>query len=149
MLCITAASFPPDLANFVEYLGASAQFPVSEEVIKLAQEICARPIIHTRDGIVQASSWIYAVMEAWRSKLCDYHVPGEASAMTGAKLAALVCKHMRAVFRVRRRALKDNVEYSERKLDPPPMQMGLVVGVLQRMTIKINVSMVLSEIQHP
>ena len=31
-------------------------------------------------------------MEACRSKLRDYHVPGEASAMTGAKLAALVCK---------------------------------------------------------
>ena len=47
------------------------------------------PIIHSRDGIVQAASWIYAVMEAWRSKLRDYHVPGEASAMTGTKLAAL------------------------------------------------------------
>ena len=31
-------------------------------------------------------------MEVWRSKLRDYHVPGEASAMTGGKLAALVCK---------------------------------------------------------
>ena len=41
--------------------------------------------------------------------------------MTGAKLAALVCKYMRAVkFRTRRRVLKNNVEYSERSRDPPP-----------------------------
>ena len=59
-------------------------------------------------------------MEAWRSKLHDYHVPGEASAMTGAKLVALVCKHMRAVFRTRRRVLKNYVEYSERSRDRPP-----------------------------
>ena len=60
------------------------------------------------------------VTEAWRSKLRDYHMPGESLAMTGAKLAALVCKHMRAVFRAHRRALKNNVEYCERKRDPPP-----------------------------
>ena len=72
---------------------------------------------------MQASSCIYAVMEAWRSKLRDYHVPEEASAMTGAKqLAALVCKHMRALFRMRRGLLKNNVEYtdSERSRDPSP-----------------------------
>ena len=40
--------------------------------------------------------------------------------MTGAKLVALVCKHMRAVFRANRRVLKNNVEYCERKRDPPP-----------------------------
>ena len=68
-------------------------------------------------------------MEAWRSKLRDYHVPGEASAMTGAKLAALVCKHMRAVFRLRRRLLKNNVEYSKRSRDPPPSENdGLAPG---------------------
>ena len=62
-------------------------------------------------------------MQPWRhggSKHRDYHVPGEALAMMGAKLAALVCKHMRAVFRTRRRVLKNNVEYSERRRDPPP-----------------------------
>ena len=53
------------------------------------REIRAMPVIHNRGGIAQAASWIYAVMQAWRSKLRDYHVPGEASAMTGAKLAAL------------------------------------------------------------
>ena len=66
-------------------------------------------VIHNRVGIVQEASWIYAVIEAWRRKLRDYHMPGEASAMMGAKLAALVCKHMRAVFRAHRRALKNNV----------------------------------------
>ena len=95
----------------------------------MAKEIRARPIIYGRDGVVQASRWIYAVMEAWRSKLRDYHVPGEASAMTGAKLAALVCKHMRAVFRLRRRLLKNNVEYSKRSRDPTPSENdGLAPG---------------------
>ena len=63
---------------------------------------------------------MHAVMEAWRRKLRDYHMPGDASAMMGAKLAALVCKHMRTVFRVHRRALKSNVEYCARTRDPPP-----------------------------
>ena len=40
--------------------------------------------------------------------------------MMGAKLVALVCKHMRAVFRAHRRALKNNVEYCERTRDHPP-----------------------------
>ena len=42
--------------------------------------------------------------------------------MIGAKLAALVCKHMRAVCRLRRRLLKNNVEYSTRSRDPPPSE---------------------------
>ena len=56
-------------------------------------------------------------------------MPGEASAMTGAKLAALVCKHMRTLFRTRRRLLENNVEYSVRSRNPPPNKNGgLVVG---------------------
>ena len=54
-------------------------------------------------------------MQSWRhgkKKLRDYHVPGEASAMMCAKLAALVCNHMRAVFRAH--------EYCARTRDPPP-----------------------------
>ena len=39
--------------------------------------------------------------------------------MMGAKLAAQVCKHMRAVFRAHRRALKNTVEYCARTRDPP------------------------------
>ena len=39
--------------------------------------------------------------------------------MTGAKLAALVCKHMRAVLRAHRRALKNNMEYCARTRVPP------------------------------
>ena len=40
--------------------------------------------------------------------------------MMGGKLAALVCKHMRAVFRAHRRALKNNVEHGARTRDPLP-----------------------------
>ena len=39
--------------------------------------------------------------------------------MMGVKLVALVCKHMRAVFRAHRRALKNNVEYCARTRDHP------------------------------
>ena len=58
-----------------------------------------------------------AVMEKTASR--DYcHAPGEASIMMGAKLAALVCKHMRAALRAQDRdsALKNNVEYCCRKI---------------------------------
>ena len=47
---------------------------------------------------------MHAVMEACRKKLRDYHLPGKAPAIMGAKLAALVRKHIRAVFRADRRA---------------------------------------------
>ena len=96
MLCTTAASFPPDQPSYLDQL--TLWEPVSDEATKEAKELRACPDVHSRCGVVQASRWIYAVMEAWRSKLRDYHVPGEASAMTGAKLVALVCKHMRAVL---------------------------------------------------
>ncbi len=49
--------------------------------------------------------------------------------MTGAKLAALVCKHMRAVCSLRRRLLTNNMEYSKRSRDPPPsVNDGLASG---------------------
>ena len=122
MLCTSAASFPLDLPSHADLQNV-------EDPTEAAKIIRARPVYYVRDGVVQASRWIYAVMEAWRSKLRDYHVPGEASAMTGAKLAALVCKHMRAVFRLRRRLLKNNVEYSKRSRDPPPSENdGLAPG---------------------
>ena len=127
MLCTTAASFPPDLADPMEYC-YSLPVPVSEEATIRAKEIRARPMTHIRDGVVQASNWMYAVMEAWRSKLRDYHMPGEASAMLGAKLAALVCKHMRTLFRVHRRLLKNDVGYSERSRDPLPSEDADDVG---------------------
>ena len=129
MLCTTAASFPPDQPSYLEQL--TLWEPVSDEAAtKKAEEIHAYPDVHSRCGVVHASRWIYAVMEAWRSKLRDYHVPGEASEMTGAKLAALVCKHMRAVCRLRRRLLKNNEEYSKRSRDPPPsVDDGLASGL--------------------
>ena len=121
MLCTTAVSFPHDpVSQVMNPDHIHHPLPVSEERTSRAQKIRARPMIIFRDDIRHASGLIYAVMEAWRSKLRDYHVPGEASAMTGAKLAALVCKHMRAVFRAHRRALKNNWDYSVRSRDPLP-----------------------------
>ena len=79
--------------------------------------------------------------------------------MTGAKLAALVCKHMRAVFRAHMRALKNNVEYcatsETRSASPPSRQCGWESGgesatedgesARQRMMMRCYVSTVLSE----
>jgi hypothetical protein len=94
MLCNTAANFLPDLPpdplqDERRGVRRDIRLPISVEGTKRAQEARAMPIIHSRDGIMQAASWIHAVMEAWRSKLRDYHVPGyhvpgEADAMTGA-----------------------------------------------------------------
>ena len=47
-----------------------------------------------------------------------YHKVGETAAMPGAKLAALVAKHMRTVFTAHRKALEDDVDYSTRARDP-------------------------------
>ena len=68
--------------------GAECEYVLSV-LSQRAQKIRAMPVVHNRVGIARAASWIYAVLEALGSKLRDYHVPGEASAMTGAKLAAL------------------------------------------------------------
>ena len=65
MLCTTATSFPLDLPSFLEW--RDIRVPISEEATKMAKEIRARLIIYSRDGVLQASSWIYAVMGAWRS----------------------------------------------------------------------------------
>ncbi len=86
MLCTSAASFPLDLPIHLDLQDVD-HLTATDEAAKIVR---ARPVHHVRGGVVQASRWVYAVMEAWRSKLCDYHVPGEASAKTGAKLAALV-----------------------------------------------------------
>ena len=52
---------------------------------------------------------MHAVRDGGMEKIASIrHVPGEASAMVGAKLAALVCNLMRVVFRSHRRALKNN-----------------------------------------
>ena len=42
-----------------------------------------------------------------------------ASVLLEAKVVALVCAHMRAVFREHRKALEGNVDYCRRSRDPP------------------------------
>ena len=69
---------------------------------------------------MQASRWIYAVMEAWRSKLRDYHVPGESSERIGERL------------RIAWSTVKGNEILR-------PVRMGLVVEVPQRMMMQINI----------
>ena len=51
-------------------------------------------------------------------KLRGYHKIGETAVMPGAKLAALVTRHMRTVFTEHRRVLEDDYDYSIRARDP-------------------------------
>ena len=99
MLCNSGASLSTQLPQDARRRRSLQPRAISPVETQRAREIRAIPAVHNRGGIVQAARWMYAVMEAWKKKLRDYHVPGEASAMMCAKLAALVCNHMRAVFR--------------------------------------------------
>ena len=85
----------------------------------IAKEIRARVTVHDRDGIIRAVTWLQPLLDKWTEKLRGYHKIGETAVMPGAKLAALVAKHMRTVFTEHRKALEDDIDYSTRARDPP------------------------------
>ena len=61
-------------------------------------------------------TWLQPLLGKWMEKLRGYHKIGETAAMPGAKLAALVTRHMRTVFAEHRRVLEDDYDYSIRRL---------------------------------
>ena len=69
----------------------------------VAEGIRARVTVHDRDGIIRAVTWLQLLLAKWTEKLRGYHKIGETAVMPGAKLAALVAKHMRTVFTEQRR----------------------------------------------
>ena len=62
-------------------------------------------------------TWLQPLLDKWMEKLRGYHKIGETAGMPGAKLAALVTRHMRTVFAEHRRVLKDDYDYSIRARD--------------------------------
>ena len=83
-----------------------------------AEQIRARVTVHDRDGIIRAVTWMQPLLDKWTERLRGYHKIGETAAMPGAKLAALVTRHMRTVFAEHRRVLEDDYDYSVRARDP-------------------------------
>ena len=88
----------------------------AEKVV--AKQIRERVTVHDRDGIIRAVTWMQPLFDKWTERLRGYHKVGETAAMPGAKLAALVTRHMKIVFAQHRRALEDNLDYSVRARDP-------------------------------
>ena len=84
----------------------------------VAEQIRERVTVHDRDGIIRAVTWMQPLLDKWTERLRGYHKIGETAAMPGAKLAALVTRHMKIVFAQHRRVLEDNVDYSVRARDP-------------------------------
>jgi len=75
-------------------------------------------VITVRDDVVAAVSWLSPLVDEWMDRLRQYHNVGDTAVLPGAKVVAMVCAHIRAVFREHRKALEDNVEYCRRSRDP-------------------------------
>ena len=117
MLCASSASFPVQLQ--MEPLQRPwVQLVVSPAEQAVAEGIRARVATHDRDGIIRAVAWLQPLLDRWMDRLRGYHKVGDTAVMPGAKLAALVTKHMRTVFRKHRAALENNVGYRVRNRDP-------------------------------
>ena len=71
-----------------------------------------------RDVTVAAVNWLSPLVGEWMDRLRHYHRVGDTAALPGAKVVALICAHIHRVFTVRRKVLRDNVEYCCRSRDP-------------------------------
>ena len=71
-----------------------------------------------RDDVVAAVNWLSPLVDEWMDRLRQNHNVGDTAVLPGAKVVAMVCAHIRAVFREHRKALEDNVEYCRRSRDP-------------------------------
>ena len=65
-----------------------------------------------------AVNWLSPLVGEWMDRLRQYHKVGDTAALPGAKVVALICAHISRVFTVRRKVLRDNVEYWARSRDP-------------------------------
>ena len=63
-------------------------------------------------------TWMQPLLDKWTERLRGYHKIGETAAMPGAKLAALVTRHMKIVFAQHRKVLEYDYDYSIRARDP-------------------------------
>ena len=83
-----------------------------------ATETRDQPPLIVREDVVSAVKWLSPLVEEWMDRRRQYHNVGDTAVLPGAKVVALVCAHIRAVFREHRKALKGNVEYCRRSRDP-------------------------------
>ena len=74
--------------------------------------------VFDRDEVVAAVNWLSPLVEEWMGRLRQYHKVGDTAALPGAKMVALICAHINRVFTMRRKVLRDNVEYWARSRDP-------------------------------
>ena len=74
--------------------------------------------VFDRDEVVAAVNWLFPLVGEWMDRLRQYHEVGDTAALPGAKVVALICAHINRVFTVRRKVLRDNVEYWGRSRDP-------------------------------
>ena len=57
-------------------------------------------------------------MDGSPSRLRQYHNVGDTAALPGVKVVAMLCAHIRGVFREHHKALEDIVDYCRRSSDP-------------------------------
>ena len=118
MLGASWESFPVQLPMPAPLQRPWTQQQVTPAEKAIAEQIRARITVHDRDGIIRAVTWMQPLLYKWTERLRGYHKIGETAAMPGAKLAALVTRHMKIVFATHRRVLEDDYDYSIRARDP-------------------------------
>ena len=104
MLCTTSESFPIQVRRSARRRGAEGtrdELPVFD-----------------RGDVVAAVNWLSPLVGEWMDRLRHYHRAGDTAALPGAKVVALICAHIHRVFTVRRKVLRDSVEYCCRSRDP-------------------------------
>ena len=107
LLCTTSESFPIQARRSVRRREALDAVGTRDEL----------PIFD-RDEVVAAVNWLSPLVVEWMDRLRQYHKVGDTAALPGAKVVALICAHISRVFTVRRKELRDNIEYWARSRDP-------------------------------
>jgi len=115
LLCTTSESVPQEIRR-----SARRQERLT------ATEIRDQPPLIVREDVISAVKWLSPLVEEWMDRRRQYHNVGDTAVLPGAKVVALVCAHMRAVFREHRKALEGNVDYCRRSRDPPRAVVELV-----------------------
>ena len=105
MLCTTSESFP---------VRRSARRREALSAVGTRDEL----LVFDRGDVVAAVNWLSPLVGEWMDRLRLYHRIGDTAALPGAKVVALICAHVHWVFTVRRKVLRDNVEYCCRSRDP-------------------------------
>ena len=77
-------------------------------------------LVFYRGAVVAAVNWLFLLVGEWMDRLRHYHTDRvrDTAALPGAKVVALICAHIHRVFTVRRKVLRDNVEYCCRSREP-------------------------------